>query len=166
MDDLSATLSQILSDPESMAQLQNAAKALGLGGGPGPGANQGQNQYSNHNQNGFQNQAPAQQQGGGGLDLGALSGLLGALGGGGQQQQAPSTPTIDPKALNLIQGAMGKLNSNDKNVVLLQALRPHFSSARQSKVDDAIRLIQLFSLLPVLRDSGLLSGLFGGGDRK
>lgn len=152
MDDLSAKISQILSDPESMNQLRAAAAALGLdtSGGPGPA----------------QQQAPPPQQntgGGGGMpDLSALAGLLGGL-GGGNTQQAPQQPMIDPKTIALVQGALSKLNSNDPNVTLLRALKPHFTPARSNRVDDAIRLIQLFSMLPVLRDSGILGGLFGGG---
>lgn len=154
MDDLSAKISQILSDPESMNQLRAAAAALGLdpSGGPGPAQQQ--------------QQTPPQQNTGnpGGMpDLSALAGLLGGLGGGGNAQQSAPPPAIDPKTISLMQGALSKLNSNDPNVSLLRALKPHFSSARSSRVDDAIRLIQLFSMLPVLRDSGILSGLFGNG---
>ena len=129
MDDLNARLGQILSDPQSMAQLQSMAAALGLG----------QNSTTvNNTQNPPQNQAPASSTGG----LGSL-GTLGLLGG----------------LLGSRQGA------EDKNVQLLRALRPHMSPARQSRVDDAIRLIQLLGLLPALRDSGLLGGLLGG-DRR
>ena len=154
MDDLSSAISQILSNPESMNQLRAAAAALGLdtSGGPGPAQQQ---------------TTPPQQNnpGGGGNmpDLSALAGLLSSLGGNNQQQQnQQQAPVIDPKTLALIQGALTRLNSNDPNVALLRALKPHFSPARSSRVDDAIRLIQLFSMLPILRDSGILGGLFGG----
>lgn len=158
MDDLTTKISQILSDPDSMNQLRAAASALGLNpDGPPPG------------QQTQQQQQPPQQNSGGGTmpDLSALAGLLGSLGGGGGNQNTqPSAPAIDPKTIALMQGALSKLNSNDPNVALLRALKPHFTPARSTRVDDAIRLIQLFSMLPVLRDSGILGGLFGGGENK
>ena len=37
---------------------------------------------------------------------------------------------------------------------------------RQKKVDQAVRMMRLFSLLPILQESGLLKGLLGGGPLK
>ena len=165
MDDLSAKLNQVLSDPESMKQIMNIAASLGLGGPP-PQGQQPASQapppppQQNQQQSGG---APA----GGMPDLSALAALLG---GASQAQQPPSPPPapplIDPQTLGKIVTALSRTNNgNDKNIQLLRALKPHFSDARGSKVDDAIRIIQLLSLLPVIRESGLLSGLFGG-DKK
>ena len=160
MDDLNARLGQILSDPQSMAQLQSMAAALGLG----------QNSTTvNNTQNPPQNQAPASSAGG--LDLNSLAALLGGL--GASAQTAPPPPSPAPTGglgslgtLGLLGGLLGsRQGAEDKNVQLLRALRPHMSPARQSRVDDAIRLIQLLGLLPALRDSGLLGGLLGG-DRR
>ncbi|HIY08034.1 MAG TPA: hypothetical protein H9680_01710 [Firmicutes bacterium] len=160
MDDLNARLGQILSDPQSMAQLQSMAAALGLG----------QNSTTvNNTQNPPQNQAPASSTGG--LDLNSLAALLGGL--GASAQTAPPPPSPAPTGglgslgtLGLLGGLLGsRQGAEDKNVQLLRALRPHMSPARQSRVDDAIRLIQLLGLLPALRDSGLLGGLLGG-DRR
>ena len=90
----------------------------------------------------------------GSLDLSAaLPYLLGGLGGG-------SAPSGDPAALKLLGGVVQKLNQPDKNVDLLRALKPHFAPERAARVDNAVRLLQLFSLLPVLRESGIL-GRFG-----
>ena len=160
MDDLNARLGQILSDPQSMAQLQSMAAALGLG----------QNSTTvNNTQNPPQNQAPASSTGG--LDLNSLAALLGGL--GASAQAAPPPPSPAPTGglgslgtLGLLGGLLGsRQGAEDKNVQLLRALRPHMSPARQGRVDDAIRLIQLLGLLPALRDSGLLGGLLGG-DRR
>ena len=160
MDDLNTRLGQILSDPQSMAQLQSMAAALGLG----------QNSTTvNNTQNPPQNQAPASSTGG--LDLNSLAALLGGL--GASAQAAPPPPSPAPTGglgslgtLGLLGGLLGsRQGAEDKNVQLLRALRPHMSPARQSRVDDAIRLIQLLGLLPALRDSGLLGGLLGG-DRR
>ena len=161
MDDLNARLGQILSDPQSMAQLQSMAAALGLG----------QNSTTvNNTQNPPQNQAPASSTGG--LDLNSLAALLGGL-GASAQTAPPPPPSPAPTGglgslgtLGLLGGLLGsRQGAEDKNVQLLRALRPHMSPARQGRVDDAIRLIQLLGLLPALRDSGLLGGLLGG-DRR
>jgi tetratricopeptide (TPR) repeat protein len=70
--------------------------------------------------------------------------------------------------------ALGAADACDKNVDLLRALKPHFSPQRATRVDSAIRLMQLFSLLPLLKESGLLGdlknlgnlgSLLGGGRR-
>lgn len=166
MEDLSARLGQILNDPQSLAQLQSMAAALGLG--------QGQNFTTfNNTQNSVQNQPPAT---GGGLDLSRLAALLG---GGAAQPQPPPQPQPAPMggggsglgALGLLGGLLGRGGGGtggrqeDKNVQLLRALKPHMSPSRQNRVDEAIRLLQLFALLPALRDSGLLAGLLGG-DRR
>ena len=44
---------------------------------------------------------------------------------------------------------------------LLRALRPLLSAPRQKKVDDAIRIMQLLNILPVLKQTGILHSLFG-----
>ena len=82
----------------------------------------------------------------GGLNLGALSALGGILGG-----------------LN------GNGGSGDKNVQLLRALQPHISASRAGRSDDAVRIMQLMSAWPAIRDSGLLGSLgnlFSGGGHR
>lgn len=140
MDDLNDMLGKILNDPESMNQLKEAARALGIDpdGPPPPGFG------------GTGGTAP---------DLSALGGLL-----GGQNTAATQTPALDPAALQLIGSVVGRLNQPDKNIDLLRALKPHFSSQRATRVDSAIRLMQLFSLLPLLKESGLLGDLKGLGN--
>ena len=180
MDDLTSAISQILQNPDSMNQLRAAAQALGLnpdgpppaglenvlGGMAGQGGQSGPQQPQNPpppppSQPQQSSGQPAQQT----PDLSALASLLGGMGGMGGQAQQPQTPGIDPATLKLISGAVSKLNSSDKNVDLLRALKPHFSAGRASRVDDAIRLLQLFSMLPLLRESGLLDRFLGGGRR-
>ena len=157
MDDLNEMLSKLMEDPQAMEQLKAAARAMGIdpdgppppgfGGAPGGSAPPPQS-----------SQSPMP-------DLSALAAAL--LGAQNNQQQAPP-PAIDPAALKLLQGVMLRLNQPDKNVDLLRALKPHFSPERGARVDNAIRLMQLISLLPILRESGILgdlsglSGLLGG----
>lgn len=70
---------------------------------------------------------------------------------------------IDPKAFSDMAGLMSKLNStgNDPRCQLINALKPMLSKERQQRADEAMRIIKLLDLLPMLRDSGLLKGVLG-----
>lgn len=87
----------------------------------------------------------------GGLDLGPL------LSG---QQEDP--PPISPADLKRIGGMMQNMKQDTPGTTLLKALRPLLREERQKKVDQAVRMMRLFSLLPILQESGLLKGLLGG----
>ena len=69
------------------------------------------------------------------------------------------TPQIDMAAIAGIQKMVRSMNTNDKNTQLLLALKPHFSEARQKRVYNAVKMLRLMSLLPMLKQSGILSGL-------
>lgn len=110
---------------------------------PPPNMNNGQPMGQPQN-NGNQN--PLGGLGGNGFNLGALSALGSILGG-----------------LN------GNGGSSDKNVQLLRALQPHISPSRAGRIDDAVRIMQLMSAWPAIRDSGLLGSLgnlFSGGGHR
>lgn len=61
---------------------------------------------------------------------------------------------IDPGMMMKIANLMGKLNSvpNDPRCNFLSSLKPLLSKEKQQKADEAIRMLQLFSLLPLLKD--------------
>lgn len=148
MDDLNQQISQLLSDPNSIRQLQNVMSSLGLGGG----ASQPQAAPS----------SPPPQSAPSGPDLSALAGALGAL-GGGKQSQAPSPLGLGTDSLAMaakLAPLLGQLNQEDDSTRLLQALRPMLSEARQQKIDEAMKILQLMRLLPMLRELGGLPGLF------
>ena len=103
--------------------------------------------------------------GDGGPDLSSLLGMLGGAGGengncspSGQQQNSFG----DPGMMLELTRALSAVRRPDPNVALLEALRPFFEEPRRKKVDNAIRMMKLMELLPVLQQSGLLSGLLGG----
>lgn len=54
---------------------------------------------------------------------------------------------------------MSKMNEQDKNSELLIALKPHLREENQAKIDTAVKLFRLISLLPYLKDSGLFENL-------
>lgn len=99
--------------------------------------------------------------GGGGIDFAALLGMLGGLGGlsGGEEKPAPPSraqaegamPALDPAMFATFRQAMKALREPDRNITLLEALRPFLEPERQSKVDDAIRFLHLIKLAPLLQ---------------
>ena len=50
---------------------------------------------------------------------------------------------------------LGSLREETPGTQLLRALRPLLSPARQERLDQAIRLLQLTRVLPLLKSSGL-----------
>ena len=47
----------------------------------------------------------------------------------------------------------------DSRIDLLYALKPHLSSERAKRVDKAISILKIATLLPILREEGLLDSL-------
>lgn len=184
MDDLAAKLQSILSSPEGQEQLKNIQSMLGMSGqeasaqtgSPAGGSASGGPDLSSllnslGGGNGAQNAVPASgqsQTGQGGFDLSSLLGMLGNSGGGQNQPQAASDggaeantgmPNIDVGMILKLQQVFQSMKVNDKNSQLLLALKPHFGQNRQMKVDQAISMMRLFSMLPMLKESGIFSGL-------
>lgn len=147
MDDLSQQINSILSDPQSMQQIKSMAAALGLGAQP--------------------EAAPSPQAAASPTpDANALAGLLSSL-NSSQNQPPAQTPTaalggITPEALQTISRIaplLSQVNREDDSTRLLHALRPLLSPPRQKKLDEAIKILQMMRLLPLLKDSGLLSSI-------
>ncbi len=67
---------------------------------------------------------------------------------------------IDFGALGNIAGLMSKLGNtgNDPRCQLISALKPMLSPEKRKRADEAVRIIKLIDILPVLKDSGLLKG--------
>ncbi|MCL2088551.1 MAG: hypothetical protein FWH14_03620 [Oscillospiraceae bacterium] len=141
MEDLANKIQELLGSEDGMAKIQSVAQMFGAGSG-GSGAE------------------------GNGLDLSALSGLLGGSGGEQTEEKPsggiPDLGGIDINMLMNIQKIMSAMNSDDKNIHLIKALKPHLSDDRRKKADDAMKIMQLISLLPMLKESGLFGNLLGG----
>ncbi len=138
MEDLTAKVQEILGSEEGMKQLQDMAKMLGLTG-----------EEENHN-------APTANSG---LDLSTLlSGLTGgAPAAGNNAGNLPISPADLAKLGTLFHSAQ----EETPGAALLRALRPLLRENRQKRVDEALRIMRLLSLWPVLQQSGLLQGLLG-----
>lgn len=139
MDDISSKINQILSDPQSMQQLQNLAQSLGLSTAP-------------------EASTPPPSPNNSGIDANQLASLFSQFGMG----QQTAAPPIDMNSILQIQKAMQLFSQSNHNVELLRSLRPLLSEKRQKKVDDAVRIMQLIQMLPMLKESGLFGTLGGG----
>lgn len=149
MEDMAQQINQILSDPDSMQQLQSVISSLGLGGGQGAVQPQAQAQPPAQ-----QAPAPAAPD---------LSALLGALGGG--QGQPAGSALANPQllgAMTKLMPLLGQAGREDDSTRLLRALRPLLGPERQKKVDEAMKILQMMRLLPLLKESGVFSGLLSG----
>lgn len=85
-----------------------------------------------------------------------LQGVLSSLGTAppGTGQALPSPPPALPDAgmmqkLMPVLSAMGS-GGDDQNVALLKALRPYLHDGRERRVDEAIEMLRLAKLLPLL----------------
>lgn len=68
---------------------------------------------------------------------------------------------IDIEAILKLGEMLSAMNSaSDKNTQLLLALKPHLRAENRQKVDNALRLMKIINILPLLRESGILNGLF------
>ena len=65
---------------------------------------------------------------------------------------------VNPAAISAIAGLLSS-GLNNKNAELILSLKPYLSEKRQKKTDEAIKLLKLLSLLPALRESGLIENL-------
>lgn len=137
MDDISAAINQFLSNEENVKQLGALASAMGL-------SEQGKNDVKNTDKG---------SQG----DLSGLMQLLSNTSGGEKSDSAPVNMP-DMAQLMKIQKIFSSFSKEDENILLLKALKPHLQEKNQKKVDDAIRIMQLISVLPMIKESGLFGG--------
>ena len=147
MEDLFSKIQEILGSKEGQEQLKNVAQMLGA------------SSSSSSSQ-----QAQPQSDG---LDLSSLSSLLGGQENSSPlpaaQQNANPLAGIDINMLMQVQRMLSSMQEEDNNTRLLLALKPHFSESRQKKVDQAVKMLRLLSVLPIIQKSGLLGGLFSDG---
>lgn len=136
MDDLAQKISAMLNDPSAMAQVQSVMSALN-GSGTAPQQPQ--------------TPPPAPQPAAPPAAVNPLSALTG-LGGGLNAETLGLVTKLAP--------LLSSVKQEDDNTRLLHALRPLLSEHRQKKLDEAMRLMQMMKMLPVLRQSGLLGNLF------
>lgn len=73
-----------------------------------------------------------------------------------QPQTSSVEDTIDiPKIMGII-SKMKNAGNSDREKLLL-ALRPHLKDDRQKRLDNAVKILKLIELAPLLKDSGIFN---------
>lgn len=67
---------------------------------------------------------------------------------------------IDPSTIIKLKNAFSAIKKDDPRIDLLLALKSNLSVKRQKKIDDAIRIMRLLSIMPVLKEQGIFNDLF------
>lgn len=143
MDDLTDKINSLLSSPDSMQKIQSLMAALGGDapqGAPPP----------------VQSSA-SQKPTAGGADLaGLLSALTGAATANTASVQGGDGPDLG--VLMKLAPVLSGMTKEDENTSLLKALRPYLHGDREKRLDDAIQILKLLRVLPLLDISGLVKG--------
>lgn len=79
--------------------------------------------------------------------------------GSSEEQGGGLFSGLDPEMLLKMLSLFETFNQPSDNERFLLALKPLLREENRSKVDSAIRLLKLFSLLPVLKESGIFDKL-------
>ena len=69
---------------------------------------------------------------------------------------------IDPAMLIKMQQLFSQIPKHDKNTEFIRALKPLLKPKRQTKADEAIKMMKIFSMLPILQKSGMLGQILSG----
>lgn len=126
---------ELLSDPESLKQIQELADILNSDINNGSQASQEQVNNSNINLQSNQGAESSQSQGdtSNNFDFGMIFQLM----------------------------QLFNSSSNSQDTTLLLAIKPYLSEERQGKVDKAIKLMKVYDIFTIAKDSGLLNNLDG-----
>ena len=130
MPDLSEQLSAILQNPEAQQNIRNLLSSL--------------QQSGEHSTPPQKSESPP-------FDLSTI------FNQNPPSSPEPSMPNIDINMLMKLQSIFSKMSCSNRNIDLLLALKPHLKEPK--KVDNAINILRLMSVLPALGESGI----FGGG---
>lgn len=141
MEDLNEKLNRLLSSPEGMAKIRSTLASL--------------SQDSDK--------------------TGSLNGLLSSL----SAPAAASTPAAaaaapapsgsgeeipDLAALAKLAPLLSSMGKDNEDTRLLMALRPYLHGEREERLEDALRLLRMARLLPLLQEQGILGNSHTGGD--
>lgn len=87
-------------------------------------------------------------------DIKNLKEMAGELFGEDKESSAPENPfsNISPDVIAKLSSIMGMMNKSDSRCDLIKALKPNLSAARQKRADEAMQLIKLLDILPLLEN--------------
>lgn len=84
---------------------------------------------------------------------------------GGSEQKQSNEPSLadmnlfNPAVLSNLGMLSKALSGDDDRTALIKALKPMLCDERKQKADEAIKILKLLQLMPLLQESGLLKGL-------
>ncbi len=70
-----------------------------------------------------------------------------------EPDEAPPFPGIDPAMLLRLSSLMASMNKKDNRSDLIAALKPHLSPDRRKKADEAMQLLKLLDILPLIQSA-------------
>lgn len=73
--------------------------------------------------------------------------------GDGEADEAPPFSGLDPDMILKLSSIMASMNKKDNRSELIAALKPHLSPDRRKKADEAIQLLKLMDMLPLIQQS-------------
>ena len=77
----------------------------------------------------------------------------------GAQQSFPDLTSLgmpDLSQLSALVPVLQAFNQPDSRLDFINALKPLLSQERQQRADEALKLVRLFSVLPLLRERGIM----------
>lgn len=81
-------------------------------------------------------------------DLSGFMQLAGSLFSAPPEEKEPPPSSLPD--IGQLMSVLSAFGQDDKNILLLKALKPHLSEKRAARADDVIRLMRLVNLLPLL----------------
>ncbi|MBQ3567288.1 MAG: hypothetical protein IJA12_08940 [Oscillospiraceae bacterium] len=80
-----------------------------------------------------------------------------------QSEQGSFMPDFDISMIMKLQDIMSR-TQDDKTSGFLIALKPLLKEERRGRVDKAVKMLRLFSVWEILKESGLMNDFFRAGD--
>lgn len=98
-------------------------------------------------------------------DIEDISAILGLLASGGEEKQDNDSGEstggifgdIDPEMLLRLVSVFSQLGERDRNTDLLLALKPHLRAENRPKVDNAVQIMKLITIMSALNDNNLFN---------
>jgi hypothetical protein len=132
MDDITDKLKGLLDSPEGLEQIKSLAASF-LGNNNSEKSDEKEHHNKEREHHGKEKEHSS-------------SSPLSALGLG----------DIDINMMLKIKSALESFNGDNEKFELLHALKPHLKPARQTRVDEAIKILRLVNLMPLFKENGFL----------
>ena len=95
-------------------------------------------------------------------DMENLKGMAKELFASSDSDSSPALPDLSGLDVGLLSKLM--MPREDERIKFIQSLKPMLREERRHKADEAVRLLQMAGMLPILKESGILEKFLGGSD--